>query len=271
MPIFGPDFVEGKVYRGKKKTEEDEERLALSELQSILNSRNRRSCDCEAQVHELLENCLNCGRLTCTAEGPGKCFSCGSIVLDEKQRERLQKHIDIVQSASSRKAGSSSNSRRSTQIIDNQFDYFAVDSKKHLSESEKQILRSDIEDLRNRRYQRKLILNVDIDNLKADAESVRVVENYEEEMRRLQIKDQPMESTSHLRLFDLVQRESRKNYNFEYIDSNTKRKPTPRHLDVKSTPSTKDKDQKKTKEKKRDVKNDCSKSAWNMKDKKRLS
>lgn len=227
MPIFGPDFVEGKVYRGKKKTEQDEERHALAELQSILNAKNRRSCDCEAQVHDLLENCLNCGRLTCTAEGSGKCFSCGSIVLDPQQRERLRKHVDIVQLASTSGPSSSSGSRSRTQIIDNQFDYFAVDNKKHLSETEKLALRNDIEDLQNKRYKRKLILDVDADNLEASAQAVRVVDDYEEELRKLQIKDEPKELESQFKLSDLVHKESRKNFNFEYVDSSVKRKSLP--------------------------------------------
>lgn len=267
MPVFGPDFVEGKVYRGKKKTEEDEERLALQELQSILNSRNRRSCDCEAQVHDLLENCLNCGRLTCTAEGPGKCFSCGSIILEQTQRDRLQKHIDIVQSAIGNKAGPSSSKRQGTHIIDNQFDYFAVDNKKHLSETEKKSLRSDIADLQNRKYQRKLVLNVDIDNFEAGAESVPVVDNYDEELRRLQIKDQPTEPTSNLKLFELVQREARKNFYFEYVDPSTKKKPSHQQSDVKAKPNPKCTDQKKANTKKPDGRSDRPKSAWNLKNK----
>lgn len=278
MPIFGPDFVEGKVYRGKKKSEQDEERLALSELQSILNAKNRRSCDCEAQVHDLLENCLNCGRLTCTAEGPGKCLSCGSLILEPHQRERLQKHIDVAQSALPDKSTPSSSTRSRAQIIDSQFDYFAIDNKKHLSEVERQNLRNDMNDLQSKRYQKRLILDVDIDNLEASAQAVRVVEDYEEELRQLQIRDEPKGLESALKMSDLVQREARKSYNLEYVDLNFKRR-----LDTSKTSSSeqrqtitpKGKNSKKNSfdnkpnhpRKNQKEKNEGSRSAWDRKDK----
>lgn len=98
MPItFGPNIVEGKVHKQKKKTEADGEKAALRELQTLLSSKNRKPCNCEAQVHDLLENCLRCGRLTCTAEAAGLCFTCGSLVLSQEQRERLNKYIDVKQ------------------------------------------------------------------------------------------------------------------------------------------------------------------------------
>lgn len=194
MPvIFGPEIVEGKVYRGKRKNE-DEEKQALAELQSILNEKNRRSCDCEAQVHDLLENCLNCGRLTCVAEGPGKCFSCGSIVLSQEQRDRLRKHVDILQSfpPSTTKQDQQTAGPR-VRIIDNQFDEFAIENKRHLRGEEKRRLKENLAELQSKRYQRKLVLNVDVDNLVAESSSMPAIDDYAAEMRKLQIS-QPDET-----------------------------------------------------------------------------
>lgn len=195
MPlILKPTIVEGKVYRGKKKTEEDEERQALSELQSLLNAKNRRSCDCEAQLHDLLENCLNCGRLTCEVEGPGKCFSCGNLVLNQEQRDRLKKHIDMIQPCPSASQKDQQSSGPRVRLIDSQFDTFAIDDKRHLREDDKRRLKENLEELQSKRYQRQLVLNVDIDNLEAGASSEPVVD-YTAEMRKLQIS-QPVDRGS---------------------------------------------------------------------------
>lgn len=40
----------------------------------------RYKCDCEANRHALINNCLNCGRIVCIQEGSGPCFFCGELV-----------------------------------------------------------------------------------------------------------------------------------------------------------------------------------------------
>ncbi|KAG9267085.1 activating signal cointegrator 1 isoform X1 [Astyanax mexicanus] len=40
----------------------------------------RHSCDCLAQKHKLINNCMTCGRIVCEQEGSGLCLFCGSLV-----------------------------------------------------------------------------------------------------------------------------------------------------------------------------------------------
>lgn len=40
----------------------------------------RHPCDCLAQKHKLVNNCLSCGRIVCDQEGSGPCLFCGSLV-----------------------------------------------------------------------------------------------------------------------------------------------------------------------------------------------
>lgn len=40
----------------------------------------RIACDCQAQEHTLITNCLECGRIICMQEGRGPCLFCGSDV-----------------------------------------------------------------------------------------------------------------------------------------------------------------------------------------------
>lgn len=218
MPLaFGADIVEGKVYRSKRKQDEDDEKSALKELQTILTKKNRTPCDCGAQQHELVENCMTCGRLTCEAEGPGKCLSCGSIILDAEQRAKLSKYIDIEQSTPS----SSSSNRASTsraKVVDNQFDFFALDKKKHLKESDKKMLEATLKELQAKRYQRKMVFNVDVDNLEAGAQSAPLIDDYEAELRLLQLTDSSGPQESNFTLAELVGQELKRNYVLEYVE-----------------------------------------------------
>lgn len=40
----------------------------------------RHGCECLAQKHKLINNCISCGRIVCEQEGSGPCLFCGSLV-----------------------------------------------------------------------------------------------------------------------------------------------------------------------------------------------
>lgn len=40
----------------------------------------RHVCECLAQKHKLINNCLTCGRIVCEQEGSGPCLFCGTLV-----------------------------------------------------------------------------------------------------------------------------------------------------------------------------------------------
>ncbi|GAA6091904.1 activating signal cointegrator 1 [Tachysurus ichikawai] len=61
----------------------------------------RHSCDCLAQKHKLINNCLTCGRIVCEQEGSGPCFFCGSLVCTNEEQEIL--HRDSNRSQKLRK------------------------------------------------------------------------------------------------------------------------------------------------------------------------
>ena len=225
MPLsFAPELVEGKVYRSKKRQEGDEEREALREIQTILAYKNRRSCDCEAQVHDLLENCLTCGRLTCSAEGPGKCLSCGNIVLSHEQRERLKNYVDIKPPVLTASPKTKQSERSRMRIIDNQYDHFAIDSKKHLREQDKRVLKENLKDLQSKRFQRQLVLDVNIENMEAGSRSAPVIDDYENALKNLQLGDQTNQVDPSCTLFELISNESKTKYNLSYIKPNELKK-----------------------------------------------
>lgn len=49
----------------------------------------RYQCNCEARKHQLINNCLTCGRIVCEQEGSGPCYVCGSLVCSEITSEFL--------------------------------------------------------------------------------------------------------------------------------------------------------------------------------------
>ncbi|KAF7636724.1 zf-C2HC5 domain-containing protein [Meloidogyne graminicola] len=51
----------------------------------------RHLCSCQARIHKLIRNCLNCGRVVCEQEGSGPCFHCGMIVCTREERQILEK------------------------------------------------------------------------------------------------------------------------------------------------------------------------------------
>ncbi|XP_028172887.1 activating signal cointegrator 1 [Ostrinia furnacalis] len=53
----------------------------------LLKGRNH--CDCQASKHELINNCLQCGRVVCKQEGSGPCLFCGNLVCTPEEQKEL--------------------------------------------------------------------------------------------------------------------------------------------------------------------------------------
>lgn len=223
MPLaLRADIVEGKTYRSKKKRDDDEENKAIIEIQGILARKNRRSCDCEAQLHDLLENCLNCGRLSCVEEGPGKCFTCGNIVLNSDQRNRFKKYIDMLQPDPSGSMYDNTDDGLKTRIIDHQYDQIAIQNKKHLRQEDRARMSQNLDNLQVQRHQRKLVLDLNIEEFEPGVTPIRSVpkvEDYSGELERLQLDDRSSCFESTDKLHDLVFKEYKINYEYAYVKS----------------------------------------------------
>ncbi|KAI9030823.1 putative zinc finger motif, C2HC5-type-domain-containing protein [Phycomyces nitens] len=76
----------------QKKKKEITLETAFKELQIKANDNKRKPCQCQATKHPLLDiapNCLNCGKIICTLEGPGPCTFCGTEILSDEQKINL--------------------------------------------------------------------------------------------------------------------------------------------------------------------------------------
>ncbi|GAA6218912.1 activating signal cointegrator 1 isoform X1 [Lates japonicus] len=143
----------------------------------------RHACECLAQKHKLINNCISCGHIVCEQEGSGPCLFCGSLVCTKEEQEILQRdsnksqklrkklmgdcgerdylpHQEAKMKAGLEKAVQHKdklleydrNSVRRTQVLDDESDYFATDSNQWLSPSEREKLRKKEEELRELRH-----------------------------------------------------------------------------------------------------------------------
>lgn len=145
----------------------------------------RQSCECLAQKHKLINNCLSCGRIVCEQEGSGPCLFCGSLVCTNEEQEILQRDSNKSQKLRKKLLGASEGSERDylphqeakmkaglekaiqhkekllefdknsvkrTQVLDDESDYFATDSNQWLSPCERDALRKREEELRELRH-----------------------------------------------------------------------------------------------------------------------
>lgn len=144
----------------------------------------RHSCDCLAQKHKLINNCMTCGRIVCEQEGSGLCLFCGSLVCTKEEQEILKRDSNKSQKLRKKLLGDRSeekdylphqearikaglekavqhkdkllefdkNSVRRTQVLDDESDYFATDSNQWLSPGEREVLRKRDEELRELRH-----------------------------------------------------------------------------------------------------------------------
>lgn len=142
----------------------------------------RNSCDCLAQKHKLINNCLSCGRIVCEQEGSGPCLFCGNLVCTREEQEILLRDSNKSQKLRKKLMGDGEreylprqearmkaglekalqhkdkllefdrNSVRRTQVLDDESDYFATDSNQWLSPGEREKLRKKEEELRELRH-----------------------------------------------------------------------------------------------------------------------
>ncbi|XP_076880252.1 activating signal cointegrator 1 isoform X3 [Brachyhypopomus gauderio] len=148
----------------------------------------RHSCDCLAQRHKLINNCMTCGRIVCEQEGSGPCFFCGSLVCTKEEQEILQRDSNRSQKLRKKLMGDRTTSEgsdkdylphqearikaglekavqhkdklleydksgvRRTQVLDDESDYFASDTNQWLSPGERETIRKREAELRELRH-----------------------------------------------------------------------------------------------------------------------
>ncbi|XP_011639868.1 activating signal cointegrator 1 [Pogonomyrmex barbatus] len=142
--------------------------------------KGRHKCDCEASKHQLINNCLNCGRIVCLQEGPGPCLFCGELVCspeqvvprsNTKQIENLNtklmdqkpnKTLEDSLKQRDKLLEFDRNSARRTKVIDDESDYYQSNSI-WLSHEERKKLKKQEEEMQSRKHASRLDRKVAID------------------------------------------------------------------------------------------------------------
>ncbi|GIZ03906.1 activating signal cointegrator 1 [Caerostris extrusa] len=144
----------------------------------------RRECNCEASKHDLINNCLECGRIVCKQEGSGPCFTCGNLVCTPKEQEAIirqsktgmklyHKLVNLQCDSRQQKENYISNDdklksalehkdklleydrtiEKRTKVIDDENDYFQENSN-WLNEKERKVLNKKKEELYDKMHNR---------------------------------------------------------------------------------------------------------------------
>ncbi|GER38572.1 activating signal cointegrator 1 [Striga asiatica] len=135
-------------------------------------------CSCQARRHMLISNCLSCGKIVCEQEGEGPCSFCGALVLKEGSKYAgLDEGVMLVTDAEAaaeayakRLVDYDRNSAARTKVIDDQSDYYELESNTWLSNEtfllsqEKELLRKKREELEEaeRAKRSKVVMTIDL-------------------------------------------------------------------------------------------------------------
>ncbi|XP_011869583.1 PREDICTED: activating signal cointegrator 1 [Vollenhovia emeryi] len=143
--------------------------------------KGRHKCDCEANRHALINNCLTCGRIVCVQEGSGPCFFCGELVCSPEEQTLLRSNTkqadNLYNKLMDQKANKNledslkqrdklldfdRNSARRTKVIDDESDYYQSNSI-WLSHDERNKLQKQEEEALARKHASRLDRKVTID------------------------------------------------------------------------------------------------------------
>jgi hypothetical protein len=98
-------------------------------------------CSCQARQHNLVSNCLSCGKIVCEQEGEGPCSFCGALVLMEGSTYAGLTDAGVPSSETEAAAEAYAkrlvdydrNSAARTKVYDDQSDYFEMEGNSWLS------------------------------------------------------------------------------------------------------------------------------------------
>eukprot|EP00039_Didymoeca_costata_P011480 m.161461 g.161461 ORF g.161461 m.161461 type:complete len:567 (+) comp15187_c0_seq17:2171-3871(+) len=148
----------------------------------------RVDCGCNATKHDLVNNCIHCGRIVCTQEGVGPCITCGELVCtpemneilsrgsrkSEKLKEKIMKDVqDKAEKAEKaltaalehkqRLLNYQSSGARRMKVIDDESDYYSSDNNKWLTSQQKEAIKKKELQRRQRKEEARRANTIQID------------------------------------------------------------------------------------------------------------
>jgi len=149
---------------------------------NVIQLAGRHVCECQALKHKLINNCLSCGRVVCAQEGSGPCMFCNTLVCTKEEQEVLGRQSRKSEQLLLKLAGDSreqykdnsanekayqkaldsknmlldfdKSCEKRTKVIDDESDYFNIDSNKWLTPEQRAALAKKSEQLQEERHNR---------------------------------------------------------------------------------------------------------------------
>lgn len=138
LNIGGMAFeVKRKTKKGGKDTKKKDEKLTSG---GTLLKSGRHLCYCEGRLHQVLTNCINCGKIICEQEKYGDCLFCQTPVNPKEDFSKKEKSNPSFMKAVEHRNKLIEFDKSYTQrtvVYDEQTDYYESDVNKWLSEQEK--------------------------------------------------------------------------------------------------------------------------------------
>lgn len=150
-------------------------------MNDVITLKGRHLCNCEASKHQLINNCMQCGRIVCEQEGSGPCLFCGNLVCTEDELRTIEsssqsgdnlkkslmkqerpKGWEEALAMRNRLLDYDRTSEKRTTVIDDEFDYFRTNSV-WLSDEERAKLKKIEEKMREKKHASRLDQKITID------------------------------------------------------------------------------------------------------------
>lgn len=119
----------------------------------------RHMCSCQAAVHQLIRNCLQCGRIICEQEGDGPCLFCGT----QKKQTLVDSGLVNAMQHKDKLLAYDRDLQSKTVVYDDQADYFSDMTDSWASADERKAARAAAAEklLEKEEAKRKVIVSFD--------------------------------------------------------------------------------------------------------------
>ncbi|XP_023222179.1 activating signal cointegrator 1-like [Centruroides sculpturatus] len=164
-----------------------------TEGKDVVTLPGRHPCICQASKHKLINNCMRCGRIVCEQEGSGPCFTCNNLVCSKEEQEiiikgskqseklytqlirkgngNLQQAQNIQDYSGLEKAIEHKNKlleydrtvEKRTLVIDDESDYYCLDSNTWLSPVERKELKKKEEEIFAKKHKSRNEMKITLD------------------------------------------------------------------------------------------------------------
>uniref|UniRef100_A0A0D9XDN8 Uncharacterized protein n=1 Tax=Leersia perrieri TaxID=77586 RepID=A0A0D9XDN8_9ORYZ len=150
-----PENAEQRIASKKGSKKKGAKVISLAEAaKGSIVFKQGKPCLCQARQHNLVSNCLSCGKIVCEQEGEGPCSFCGALVLMEGSTYAGLSDVGIplseaevsAEAYAKRLVDYDRNSAARTKVYDDQSDYFEMEGNSWLSSKERSVLKKQQEE-----------------------------------------------------------------------------------------------------------------------------